>query len=69
MSDLRADSSLLSLPTRRSFLKGAGAALLVPGREWARTRRPGRVLGEYEHRGEPSKRQRSRGGASDAGPA
>jgi predicted dehydrogenase len=39
MSDLRADSSLLSVPTRRSFLKGAGAALLVPGREWARTDR------------------------------
>ena len=39
MSDLRADSSLLSLPTRRSFLKGAGAAMLVPGRAWARTGR------------------------------
>src|SRR3982075_3135978 len=39
MNDLRADSSLLSLPTRRSFLKGAGAAMLAPGRAWARTGR------------------------------
>jgi len=39
MSDLRADSSLLHLPTRRSFVKGAGAAMLVAGRAWARTDR------------------------------
>jgi predicted dehydrogenase len=39
MSYLRADSSLLSLPTRRSFVKGAGAAMLVPARAWARTGR------------------------------
>src|ERR1700751_3460175 len=39
MSDLQADSSLLFPPTRRSFLKGAGAAMLVPGRAWARTDR------------------------------
>ena len=30
MSELRADSSLLSPPTRRGFLKGAIAAMLVP---------------------------------------
>src|ERR1700680_1191332 len=39
MSDLRTDSSLPSVPTRRSFLKGAGAAMLVPGRAWAHTDR------------------------------
>ena len=39
MSDLRADSSLFSLPTRRSFLQGAGAAMLAPGGAWARTGR------------------------------
>ena len=39
MSDLRADSNLLSLPTRRNFLRGAGAAMLVPGRAWARMSR------------------------------
>src|SRR5215831_12427734 len=41
MGDLRIDSSLLSLPSRRSFLKsaGAGAAMLVSGRSWARTER------------------------------
>ncbi len=43
MSDLRADSSPLSLPTRRSFLQGAGAAagaaMLKPRGAWARTGR------------------------------
>ena len=33
------DLSLLSLPTRRSFLKGAGAAMLVSGSAWANTSR------------------------------
>jgi ornithine cyclodeaminase/alanine dehydrogenase-like protein (mu-crystallin family) len=39
MSDLQADSSLPSIPTRRSFLKGAGAAMLAPGRAWGLTGR------------------------------
>jgi hypothetical protein len=39
MSELRADSSLLSPPTRRAFLKGVGAATLVPGHAWGRTGR------------------------------
>jgi len=39
MSDLRSDLSLRSLPTRRSFLGGAGAAMLMRGRALARTDR------------------------------
>jgi predicted dehydrogenase len=34
-----ADSGMSALPTRRTFLKGAGASLLVPGSVWAQTAR------------------------------
>src|SRR5580698_2267857 len=37
MRNFPADSGLSSLPTRRTFLKGAGAAMLVPGSAWAHT--------------------------------
>src|SRR5215471_16162347 len=39
MGDLRADSSFLSRPTRRSFVGGVGAVMLMGGRGWARTDR------------------------------
>jgi len=49
MSDLRTNSSLLSLPTRRSFLKSAGA-VMAGARPRLGTHRP-RLSFESDHFG------------------